>query len=486
LQLTAKLDQYQVLPSNTYNIDEKGFMIGILQTSKRYFTSSEFKNKRLKGAGQDGSREWVTIIASVCQAGEPLPPAIIYAAATNNHQDSWYEDLHTDQPIAHFITSPNGWTNDDIGYEWLTKVFDRHTKRKARNGRDYRLLFLDGHSSHINMRFIEFCDSNKILLMAYPPHSTHRLQPLDVSLFNPLANYYSQNLDDWLRKSHGICSMSKRHFWSLFKPAFDTAFSADNIASGWRKTGIYPLNSEVILSQVRVSESRPTSSAASSISAFSSSSWKRANRHYKATYGPALTREERKMHKTLDHLFAKSQYQELEIEHLKERLKLQEKQTKRQQTLFGELRSQTDTKAIFFSPGKVQQARGLLARRKRDKEEKADRKRHDKIVREERRLQKQLEQDRRREERATAKLDRERRLAQTRQAKEDMRLQKQAEKQLLSESKLTRTPQRRSPTKSARFKPYARPVSTAQIVEAASPGPSRSRPQRRLPERYCD
>lgn len=456
-------------------MDEKGFMIGILQTSKR-----------LKGAGQDGNREWVTIIASVCQAGEPLPPAIIYAAATNNHQDSWYEDLDTEQPIAHFITSPNGWTCDEIGYEWLTQVFDRHTRRKARNGRDYRLLFLDGHSSHINMRFIEFCDSNKILLMAYPPHSTHRLQPLDVSLFNPLANYYSQNLDNWLRTSHGICSMSKRHFWGLFKPAFDAAFSADNIASGWRKTGLYPLDPEVILSQVRVSEPRPTSSAASSCSAFSSSSWKRADRHYKATYGPALTRAERKIHKTLDHLCAKTQHQDLQIELLQARLELQEKHSKRQQTLFGELRSQADTKAIFFSPGKVQVARDLLAKRERDKEEEEDRKRRAKIAREEKKLQKQLEQVRRREERAIAKLERARRLEENRQAKEAIRLQKQATKQLLSESELARIPQRRPPIKSARFKPYARPVLIAERVEAPRPGPSSSRSQRRLPQRYRD
>jgi hypothetical protein len=60
-------------------------MIGILQASKRYFTASEAKSKRLKGIGQDGSREWVTIIASICQAGDPLPPAIIYSAATNNY-----------------------------------------------------------------------------------------------------------------------------------------------------------------------------------------------------------------------------------------------------------------------------------------------------------------------------------------------------------------------------------------------------------------
>src|ERR1700761_4748720 len=112
-------------------MDEKGFMIGVLQASKRYFNGHEAKSSRLKGAGQDGNREFVTVIASVCQDGQPLPPAIIYAAATNNHQDSWYEALETDQPVAHFITSPNGWTNDDIGYEWLTQVFDRPHKKKA-------------------------------------------------------------------------------------------------------------------------------------------------------------------------------------------------------------------------------------------------------------------------------------------------------------------------------------------------------------------
>ena len=315
-------------------MDEKGFMIGTLQASKRYFTASEAKSKRLKGAGQDGSREWVTIIGSICQDGQPLPPAIIYAAATNNHQDSWYEDLSTDQPVGHFITSQNGWTTDDIGYEWLTTIFNRHTREKARNGRDYRLLYLDGHSSHLNMRFIEFCDANKILLMAYPPHSTHRLQPLDVSLFNPLANFYSQNLDTWLRTSHGICSMSKRHFWSLFKPAFDAAFTSKNIESGWRKTGLFPFNPEVILSQVKFTESRPSSSEASAVSAFSSASWKRAERHFKATYGPAVTRGEQKVFNTLDYLSAKAQHQEVEIELLKARLQLQEKHSKRQQTLF--------------------------------------------------------------------------------------------------------------------------------------------------------
>ena len=46
------------------------------------------------------------------------------------------------------------------------------------------------------MKFLDWCEQNKVLVTLYPSHSTHRLQPLDVSLFNPLANYYSQNLND--------------------------------------------------------------------------------------------------------------------------------------------------------------------------------------------------------------------------------------------------------------------------------------------------
>jgi hypothetical protein len=72
---------------------------------------------------------------------------------------------------------------------WLEYIFDRHTKAKAGNYR--RLFIVDGHNSHVNMRFINYCDQYRILLAILPPHSTHRLQLLDVSLFGPLAQYYT-------------------------------------------------------------------------------------------------------------------------------------------------------------------------------------------------------------------------------------------------------------------------------------------------------
>ena len=80
--------------------------------------------------------------------------------------------------------------------DWLTRVFDRATKHKASNGRKPRLLLLDGHISHINMGFIDWCDKHNIHVYAYPPQSPHRLQPLDKSVFALLALSYSQELDN--------------------------------------------------------------------------------------------------------------------------------------------------------------------------------------------------------------------------------------------------------------------------------------------------
>jgi hypothetical protein len=81
------------------------------------------------------------------------------------------------------------------------------------------------------MKFLDWCEQHKVLLAVYPPHSTHRLQPLDVGIFALLASYYSQALDDLVRKLEGHTSISKRDFFSIFWLAFREAFTKENIMS---------------------------------------------------------------------------------------------------------------------------------------------------------------------------------------------------------------------------------------------------------------
>ncbi|KAF2429367.1 hypothetical protein EJ08DRAFT_661690 [Tothia fuscella] len=103
-------------------MDEKGFLISILQKTKRIFTISANPNGPKRGAGQDGSREWITCIATICQDRSYIPPALIYPAVSGNIQDSWIHEVVPEDFYAYFASSPSGWTNDELGYSWLVKA----------------------------------------------------------------------------------------------------------------------------------------------------------------------------------------------------------------------------------------------------------------------------------------------------------------------------------------------------------------------------
>jgi hypothetical protein len=101
------------------------------------------------------------------------------------------------------------------------------------------------------MRFLKFCINNKILIVVYPPHSTYSLQPLDIGLFGPISGYYSTLLGTWFHKTSGLSRFTKREFYSLFRAAFISAFTSNNIADAWQKAGLLPHNPEVVLCKVK-------------------------------------------------------------------------------------------------------------------------------------------------------------------------------------------------------------------------------------------
>jgi DDE superfamily endonuclease len=173
-------------------MDEKGFLVSMLTKLRRVFSRAVFKSGRVKNTIQDGNREWITVLATICADGTTLSPGLIYQAVSGDIQDSWLQDYDPNEHPCFFASSPTGWTNNDLAYSWLDTIFNRETKAKTRNGRDCRLLIVVRHGSHVNIRFLEYCDKHRILVAVYTSHSTHRLQPLDVSLFLPLATYDSQ------------------------------------------------------------------------------------------------------------------------------------------------------------------------------------------------------------------------------------------------------------------------------------------------------
>jgi hypothetical protein len=164
------------------NVDEKGFVMGISPRTK-VVTRRGKNNPPTK---QDGKREFIPALEAVSADGFVFPPYPIGKGSV--HIFDWYKNVGEEDHNARWAVSPQGWRDSKVGYDWLTNVNDPISK--ARCPGESRLLILDGHVSHINYKFLTFCEANNIVVFCLPPHSTHLLQPLDVELLAPLQLAY--------------------------------------------------------------------------------------------------------------------------------------------------------------------------------------------------------------------------------------------------------------------------------------------------------
>jgi hypothetical protein len=238
--LHAKIKEYNVLPENTYNMDEKGFAIGVIGKSKRIFSKTSWLEKKQREAIQDGSREWMTLLAGVCADGSCLPLGLIFQSKNKLIRSAWVNDIQVKEHDVFVSLSPSGWTNNDIGIAWLEQVFQRRTRVKA--GKKWRLLILDGHGSHVTKDFIDYCFQRRILLAIFPPHSIHSLQPLDVACFSPLARAYSTELSYHTMKSQGLIPVKKGDFFFLIWNKWRRCMTEKLVLKSFKATGIFPMD----------------------------------------------------------------------------------------------------------------------------------------------------------------------------------------------------------------------------------------------------
>jgi hypothetical protein len=480
--LHDKMKEYNVLPGQIYNMDEKGFMIGVTGRSKRVFDKGLYGQKGVTAAVQDGNREWVTVIACVCSDGQALPPSLIFESANNTIQSSWVASIEQDQHSVFVSSSPSGWTTNDIGLAWLKEVFDRETRRKARSS--YRLLILDGHGSHVTMDFIQYCNDNKILLAVFPPHSTHTLQPLDVVLFKPLSDAYSTQLSSHLHTSQGLLPVQKGDFFPLFWRAWGLSFTPTNVKKAFEATGIYPPNRDVILKRFNKEAS---SSDESSTSVLSGQDWLKIESLIRKSTRDESTKEAKKLRRSLHHISVQNELLHHEIQGLKEALMVKKKHKKKRFTL--QLNSQEGYHggAVFWSPRKVRQARDDEVSRQREVQQQQLQKAERSQLKEQARLYKLQQAEERRVERERAKEVREKEKAAKVAEKEAQKAARDAEKAIQLSQKGKRKASQGSTQKQKRQKRVVVDSSHVQAKVAAPAVPTRTTRHGRttkLPSKY--
>lgn len=227
-QLRDVMQKYGCEPQNIYNLDETG-----ITTAAK--PDKIIASKGVKQVGGINSHErgtLVTLCVAVNAVGNIIPPMFIFP------RKNYHDHFLADAPVGSIgAANGSGWMQCAEFLVFL-KHFVKHAKPTTENK---TLLLLDNHNSHIQIDVIDFCRDNGIILLSFPPHTSHKLQPLDRSVYGPFKKYFNTFSDDW-RKTHAGERMNIYHLPGLVQKALPLAATSSNIQAGFRCSGIYPFN----------------------------------------------------------------------------------------------------------------------------------------------------------------------------------------------------------------------------------------------------
>ena len=204
--------QYRILNNNTQNFNKTGFQIGVIATIRVVTRTNRAGQPRII---QPGNREWVTIIKCINAMGGAIPPLVIFKAVI--HQATWYKDniIPHNQLIG---VSKNGWIINKISLTQLN-LFYKHIKNRTVG--THQMLVLNGHSSHVNPKFNQFCLDHKIIIICILVYLLYLLQPLDIGCFLALKQAYRCSIKQLIVR--GVNHINKHKFLLLYRQARQTA-----------------------------------------------------------------------------------------------------------------------------------------------------------------------------------------------------------------------------------------------------------------------
>lgn len=220
--------RYKFTPDRIVNLDETGINT-VLPTPK---VLAEKKQRQVGQIVSAERGELVTFCGIVTATGAALPPVYIFPRV--HFKDPF---LNGAPQGSLGLANRSGWMTAELYIQVL-----QHIQRQTSCTKDNPILIIcDNHESHISIEAVNYCRDNGIIYLSLPPHTSHKLQPLDVSVFGPFKSKLKIALNDWHIRNIGK-TLSIYNIAELSKSAFLESFTPKNITSGFSKPGIWPFN----------------------------------------------------------------------------------------------------------------------------------------------------------------------------------------------------------------------------------------------------
>lgn len=184
-------------------------------------------------SGERGTN--VTVVTAVSAYRNTVPPMFVFP-----RKQFKSHFLNIGPPECIGAGNASGWVTDEEFHQFM-QDFIKHVKPSM----EHRvLLVLDNHSSHLNVETLNLAKANGVVVLSFPPHCRHKLQPLDVSIFRPFKKYCAAAQETWLRNNPGK-TLTIYDIPKIVVDSLPFAQTSINIINGFRKTGILPYNANI-------------------------------------------------------------------------------------------------------------------------------------------------------------------------------------------------------------------------------------------------
>lgn len=215
-------------PSNVFNLDETA------TTTVPTKTPNVIAAKNTKQVSQATSGEKGVLVTTCCiinAAGGFLPPAMVFPRVKFVPKM-----LKNGIPNTLGLANKTGWMNAEL----FEKTLEHFIKYSNSSLTSPKLLILDNHKSHLSIRALDLAKRNGITLLTLPPHTSHKLQPLDITCYYPFKAAYNRSLDAMIKSLK--LPLTIYEVAECVHSAHDAAITPKNIKSGFEKSGIFPFN----------------------------------------------------------------------------------------------------------------------------------------------------------------------------------------------------------------------------------------------------
>ncbi len=112
------------------------------------------------------------------------------------------------------------------------------------------LLVLDGHGNHVTLETIKQTQDFGLNMITLPSHTSHFLQPLDVSCFKSFKTTLRKVRDAAMFRSNHM-ELDKITIVGWVNQAINQSFTKRNIKAGFTVTNSWPFNPKVMDNQIQ-------------------------------------------------------------------------------------------------------------------------------------------------------------------------------------------------------------------------------------------